>query len=132
MAKQLWVIWSAFIGSVIIYPVIAYLFLPNDEPKRNILYLAIFGILAVASVVVSVIYKTHSLYRLFEIEKIDLNSEAGIQQIQSSYIIVWALSEVSAILGICWVVITQDFIASIPFYMLSLVLLCLNYPKIKQ
>ncbi|MBD3266922.1 hypothetical protein GF373_09655 [bacterium] len=129
MARELWTLWGSFVIAVFLYPTLAYFFLTSGEPNRDMLFLAVFAIFALGNAIASVVVRINILNKKLDQGAIDLSSEEGKQKCKSLHIICWALAETSAIMGICWVVIANDFILSLPFYGVSLIAFALNLPR---
>lgn len=132
MAKELWILWGCFAHTVILYPLLAYFFLISGEPNRDMLFLAVFALVALATAMASVVVRKNVLNKKLDQGLLDLSSEEGKQKCKSLHIICWALAETSAIMGICWVVIANDFILSLPFYVVSLIAFALNPPRTRN
>ncbi len=125
MQKTLWVIWSVFVYSIVLYLGGAYFFLDSSVSNPGVVP-AVAGVtilLSVVSGVMSVVIRVKLLST-----SLDMNSDKDVQKYQTISIINWALSESIAVFGLILAVISGVFYYAIPYCVVSLVLLILHRP----
>lgn len=131
MEKTLKIIWIAFLAATFAYLVLAFFLTRSGEPNVDPVILAVVAIVAISEGVVTLAWSMNYRRQLYE-QRSSGGAAFDPQKHQTTAIIVWAMSESVAVLGLVMAILFNSFYLILPFWALGVVLLMLHSSFIQQ
>ncbi len=137
MQKNFWIIWGAFVSSIIIYIVIAYTMIsrvtsPDIADSYMYMTAIITIICSIISAISSIILRAKLINSSIEDGTLDIKSEEGLKKYLTLSVINWVLSESIAVFGLIMMVLSGVFYYVIPYCVVSIALLIIHIPRFES
>jgi len=131
MVRKLNIIWICFFSAIFVYSALAFILnkISISVPDNPVLLLVI-AVIAFSSCALSFVLRSRMIVQPIHNGSLDVKSEEGMKKLLANFIVVWAVCESIAIVGLVAVILSGNPILYAPFALVSVTLMLVNHPLI--